>query len=390
MKKEIENKKTLGGGELYDAVSKLSEMTENDHLFLYNLIAEFRPHKILELGVAEGGTDVIILDWLSKEGLGNTEFFAIDLAEYIGEKKIGYLVSEWKDYLSNYEKYHLYTGHVVGELIEKICEDEKCDFCIIDTTHIMPGEVLDLLAVLPFLKENGIIVLHDVMLHHMSKNRCYATQIAFDCIVGNKIWNWDSEKYPNIAAVQINGDTYKYSLNLISVLGIPWQYNPGHKIIESYAKIIKKFYDDESYSLFRKNINLNLEWIQGNKFYFEKTIVEIINMISSNNVQRVFLYGAGKGMKRYLHILIKYNMKNLVYGILISDDQKRVEDYIEGIKVYKWSEINYNKNTDVIINTVGEVEKFLIEYEAAFIPVGTLLREQAYCLLGGLEKNGDI
>ena len=383
MKREIKTNSNFLRGGVYDTVSEFAEMTESDHSFLYDLLTEFRPHRIVEVGVAEGGTDAIILDWLSKNELSDTEFFAVDLAEYRGGKKIGYVVSEWKEYLSNYEKYHLYTGCVVAEVIEEICEDEKCDFCIIDTSHIMPGEVLDLLAVLPFLKENGVIVLHDVMLHHMSKNRCYATQIAFDCIVGKKIWNWDSEKYPNIAAVQINEDTYKYSLDLVSALGIPWEYDPGPEILEQYAKIVKKYYDDEAYGLFWKNINLNLEWIQRNKVYFERTIVELFDMICSNSVQRIFLYGAGQGMKRYLHILKNHNMKNLVYGILISDDQKRFEDYIEEIKVYKWSEINYNKNTDVIINTVLglEVDRILADKEAAFIPAGVLLKDEAYFLL---------
>lgn len=383
MKREIKTNSNFLRRGVYDTVSEFAEMTESDHSFLYDLLTEFRPHRIVEVGVAEGGTDAIILDWLSKNELSDTEFFAVDLAEYRGGKKIGYVVSEWKEYLSNYEKYHLYTGCVVAEVIEEICEDEKCDFCIIDTSHIMPGEVLDLLAVLPFLKENGVIVLHDVMLHHMSKNRCYATQIAFDCIVGNKIWNWDSEKYPNIAAVQINEDTYKYSLDLVSALGIPWEYDPGPEILEQYAKIVKKYYDDEAYGLFWKNINLNLEWIQRNKVYFERTIVELFDMICSNSVQRIFLYGAGQGMKRYLHILKSHNMKNLVYGILISDDQKRFEDYIEEIKVYKWSEINYNKNTDVIINTVLglEVDRILADKEAAFIPAGVLLKDEAYFLL---------
>ena len=378
------NKDFFRGGEIYDAVSKFAEMSESDHSFLYNLIAEFRPHKIVEIGVAEGGTDAIILDWLLQNELIDTEFFAIDLAERQGEKKIGYVVFEWKEYLSNYEKYHLYTGCVVAEVIEEICENEKCDFCIIDAAHIMPGEVLDLLAVLPFIKKNGVIVLHDVMLHHVSKNKCYATQIAFDCIVGNKIWNWDSEKYPNIAAVQINEDTYRYSLNLISALGLPWEYDPGHEILEQYAIIVKKYYDDEAYGLFRKNIDLNLEWRQSNKVYLEKTIVELFNMIRSNSVQRIFLYGAGKAMKRYLHVLNNHNMKSLVYGILISDDQRRVEDYIEEIKVYKWSEINYSKDTDVIINTVlgQEVDQILSDSGATFIPAGVLLKEEVYCLLG--------
>ena len=36
------------------------------------------------------------------------------------------------------------------------------DLCFIDTTHCSPGEFLDYLQVLPFMKRNGIIVIHDI------------------------------------------------------------------------------------------------------------------------------------------------------------------------------------------------------------------------------------
>lgn len=348
-------------GELYAKVSEQAEMTERDHLFLYSLLKKYRPKKIMEIGVFRGGTDVLILDWINKNNLSETELFSVDLAEQVGNDKVGHLVYDNRNNLSNYHNYHLYTGVTVADVVEGICEDSKIDFCIIDTAHILPGEILDFLAVLPFLRKDAVVVLHDVMLHHMSKDNCYATQIVLDCVAGEKIWDWDGETYPNIAAIQINDDTYKYIDGLIGALSIPWLYNPGSKLLESYERIIRQNYSKESYLLYKKMVELSLQWIKKNKKYLIDIITLFINTIASDDRKRVFIYGTGKNAHRWITALKESNALESIYGFVISDDQERTKESIEGIKVYKWGEIGYRGDMDVIINTVadGSVEKKL-------------------------------
>jgi hypothetical protein len=51
-------------------------------------------------------------------------------------------------------KWTLYIGTLTSQVIETIGND--IDFVFIDTMHITPGEMLDWLMVLPFLKEEAI------------------------------------------------------------------------------------------------------------------------------------------------------------------------------------------------------------------------------------------
>ena len=48
-------------------------------------------------------------------------------------------------------KWTLYTGGITSNFIEKIGGD--IDFVFLDTVHYAPGEWLDILQILPFLKK---------------------------------------------------------------------------------------------------------------------------------------------------------------------------------------------------------------------------------------------
>ena len=46
----------------------------------------------------------------------------------------------------------------------------KFDFLFLDTAYISPGKLINLIEVLPFLEENAIIVLHDIVWHHLKES----------------------------------------------------------------------------------------------------------------------------------------------------------------------------------------------------------------------------
>ena len=48
----------------------------------------------------------------------------------------------------------LFKGNIATEYIEKI--DNNIDFAMIDTAHFEPGEILDFLIILPFLKKKQL------------------------------------------------------------------------------------------------------------------------------------------------------------------------------------------------------------------------------------------
>ena len=137
-------------------LDKIKDNLENvllnkvDMRFLNGMIRKYKPKKILEVGVASGGSSAIILNAI--QNIENSHLYSID--KLINcfrrkEKETGWIV---KDNFSNLmKKWTLYTGGITSNFIEKIGGD--IDFVFIDTVHYAPGEWLDILQILPFLKK---------------------------------------------------------------------------------------------------------------------------------------------------------------------------------------------------------------------------------------------
>ena len=75
-------------------------MVESDHAFLCGMIKQAKPKKIVEIGVAEGGTTAVIMNCLTLLDM-DSKVYSVDLNEklyYDKNRETGYI---WKD-LSKY------------------------------------------------------------------------------------------------------------------------------------------------------------------------------------------------------------------------------------------------------------------------------------------------
>ncbi len=80
--------------------------------------------------------------------------------------------------------------------------------------HVAPGEMLDVLMILPFLKENATLIFHDINLNHMAwkENRA--------CSATNK--RCSSTYTNNLLLNYLIGDIYfpKYTNNILTSVNI--------------------------------------------------------------------------------------------------------------------------------------------------------------------------
>ena len=243
-------------------VEKEPEMTEFESAFLCGLIKENRPHKILEIGIAAGGTTAIILQCLYDLKMFDCELISADLNEKFyrgGDRKTGFLAQEIKPHVNGIN-HRFFLGHVIAETIEEIGGD--IDLVVLDTVHFLPGEVLDFPVVLPFLSENAIVVLHDIAYHHIWKKDGISNQVLLDAITGEKIVPMDLDKaqttaMPNIGAVRINDDTKKYIDAVFYSLTLPWHYIPRDTQLNIYRDFYVRYYDENIIKLFDTAVQLN-------------------------------------------------------------------------------------------------------------------------------------
>ena len=126
-------------------------MSDNQREFLNGVIRKFRPQKIVEIGVEEGGGSSIILNAI--QDINNAHLYSIDLSDDIN---IGKCVKNLFPGFLN--KWTLYTGDIAA----KFMEGNNIDMVFIDSAHYEPGEILDFLIALPFLKERAIVGFHDI------------------------------------------------------------------------------------------------------------------------------------------------------------------------------------------------------------------------------------
>ena len=259
-------------GGFEECLSKYSEMQKSETEFILELIRKNKPKKILEIGIAAGSSLAFILDELRKTNQ-ESEVYGIDYSEnYYREpdKKSGWIVRDFFD--NEKDNVTLYTGGLAACFMDKI--GDGIDFCIIDTMHILPGELLDFLMVLPYLKDGAICVLHDVNLQNLPikdgaicvsdvvdlpdihfSDDAYATGLLASILPSKKIFpDTFLKQYgiPNITAFRVTPMVRDFSENVFLALSLPWRYELSEKDINLIKDFFFRKYSGEKAEYFEK------------------------------------------------------------------------------------------------------------------------------------------
>ena len=255
--------------------NEYSEMNDLDRLFLVSLIQRTKPKKILELGVSKGGSSYLILNTI--KNFKNNKLYSIDYNTdhyYLKDKKTGFFLDNYPDLKKNWI---LKTGGLALNFLDEISsstnEKEKFDFCFIDTMHTLPGEILDFLQILPYMKRNSIIVFHDTN-WQINDSRCFVNNMLMSSIQGKKILPYPKPYFNtyfstigskfffnNIGAININKNTFSSLYEIFNLLTIPWDYMPNQDDLNKLISFFKKYYS-EYYSAYFKEVALMQEQIR--------------------------------------------------------------------------------------------------------------------------------
>jgi predicted O-methyltransferase YrrM len=228
--------------------------------FINGIIRKFKPKKCLEIGVANGGSSILILNAI--KDIKDSFLVSMDLNTQMylnSELKTGYRVKKYFPELM--KNWMLFTGDQPHKFLDKL--NMKFDFVFLDTSHYSPGELLNILEIMPFLNENAIVVLHDIIFHlldyhNIPEVKYFPSQIyLMTSLAGNKVAIRD--KYygtENIGAIFLNPHQETYYLNYFCLLLSPWEYMPTDKQIDELRSFISKYYKEEIYlTIFNAAVN---------------------------------------------------------------------------------------------------------------------------------------
>lgn len=232
-------------------------MWKNQKEFLNGVIRKFRPRKILEIGVKYGGSSIIILNAI--KDIPNSKLFSVDLDDmkHVGKCVYGYFQEFTK-------KWKLYQGNIAAKYMEEI--GKNIDLVVIDSAHFEPGEILDVLMVLPFLKEEAVLIFHDIGnqitdgLSSLKKGgrKEWAPYIIFNLLRGKKFLPSGGRILTNnIGAVKLEKNQYRFIHDYFRALGGQWAYFPKEKYIKLLRNFFKKYYDEDCMIMFEETVKFN-------------------------------------------------------------------------------------------------------------------------------------
>jgi len=337
-------------------------MGPNEVAGLAGLIKEYKPKKIVELGIAAGGSTCAIMKTLECLNMTGTKVISLDLNNHFYrniEKEIGYIFKENREEFSNYRNHTFLTGKYAVERLEEI--GGEIDLLFLDTAHLIPGEILDFLLLLPYLSKNAIVALHDTNLHNctVKDNSCIATRVLVNTVKADKFLN---DNNLNFTAFQISQNTFDSIEDVFASLLLPWGYSTEDNVLYKYREEFKKHYSSQCIAFWDSSVEA-----YRNKLAYKK----IKSAMESG--KKLYIYGCGFCGRKLRDFFYEENW--LFDGMLLSDGIELSEftDLIEdGEKLYHFSEVpSESEDCIILLATIAPEVKELLEnseYEYIDIP----------------------
>ena len=241
--------------------------------FINGIIRKNKLKKCLEIGVAQGGSSILILN--SIKDYEDSILVSLDLNKelfYDPSKYTGYRVSQYFPELTKYWK--LYTGDQPHKFLVSL--NIKFDFLFLDSTHVSPGELLNLIEAMPFLNENAIVVIHDLLWHFIQvvNTKFFPSCISLiPTLYGDKVFiKKNNFGISNMGAVFLYPNQEEHYLDYFLLLLNFWEYIPTEKQIDDLRLFIKTYYKDDIYiNIFDMAVMKNKDVNNKFKKYIKKT-----------------------------------------------------------------------------------------------------------------------
>ena len=215
------------------------------------------------------------------------------------------------------DRLDLEHGRDVSAYLEKIGGD--IDFCILDTAHFMPGEILNFICILPYLKVGATVVVHD-QLHHFDIDAPFvkiigspwviSCRVLFDVVVADKLVPdlGDEQKIiaPNIASFTITEQTREHVDHILSALMLPWRIMPTPSALNDILNNLKINYPQHVIDYFshivEKQLRFHLDKFFSYDGFAKQYWVSLMQELKGiSKEKQIVFYGAGSYCETIIH-----------------------------------------------------------------------------------------
>jgi len=277
--------------------------------FLLGLISDYQSvnrgkiKNVLEIGVFKGVTSLYML----KAGLhscSDFQLYGIDLNkdEAIGEA----VFSETS--IEEQKHYHLYRGCTTFDIEKIIQENVKIDMVFIEGGHSHPHPLFDLIHILPFLHNESVVMLHDVV-DYMRPN-AWGESFIFSAWTDKKYQTLEGEfgTRTTLGCIKIPNEKLKLYDNIRRVSKVPFRASPWKcgdnwlgvedSSLNKLMQFMMKYYDndfaEEIYDILKENLD---EYEKNWLLYHHET--KLFNyLIEKNNQLQLSIIDLQKEIKK--------------------------------------------------------------------------------------------
>jgi len=211
-------------------------ISASESRFLYNQITKYNVEKCLEIGVASGCSSAVLIGALNENKINkkvtNSVLYSYDLMDYCYWDKsldIGYAT---KPMLGDLEFYNwvLRTQESCLDL-KKNHPENFFDLVFIDANHLHPCPSVDMYGCLPYVRNGGIICLHDINLPKKNPKFPHkGAQVLYHDLDCKKYCI--EEEIPNIGAIVIDNNKNYLRNQLEQIIRkYKWGINVGDNVI---------------------------------------------------------------------------------------------------------------------------------------------------------------
>lgn len=190
--------------------------------------------KVLEIGIYNGVTSLYML----KTGCANSTNYKqygidIDTKDFCGEAVLKEATPE------ELNCFNLHKGKTALNIPEILNKNEKLDLVFIDGGHCHPLPLIDLVSIIPYLHEESIICLHDVVDYHYPQ--AWGESFIYEIWPDNKYRNINQAGIPEtlgiIKPLKNKDLLHKTLIDLAKIphRAAPWKFNNKYRGIDENA-----------------------------------------------------------------------------------------------------------------------------------------------------------
>ncbi|MEI0550867.1 class I SAM-dependent methyltransferase [Brachyspira intermedia] len=303
-----------------------SLMSLNQMEFIMSLISENKLNNVLEIGVFNGVSSLAIL----KAGLKNNnkfELYSIDLGNnpnFFGKAAIELCTDEEKKH------YHLFLGKTSSNITELIPSDVKFDLVFIDGKHSHPSPMFDLLYVIPYLNDENIIVLHDIVDVVRFVPNDYGGSYLFESWSYNKyrVYDYDNKRFSYMGCIFMHKNLEEFKKNILLLSNIPFESDPWMLNIYNDNTLDVGNYKNTNYGLGFDDEYINKIIKYVSQYIHDKDFIEkfssILNMNYNDYLNKWPMHINKARNLYFLHSMAVHYLENTINNQL--EDKLKLND----------------------------------------------------------------